>query len=93
MEHLSLMLFFLLCLIIIVQHIMTLFDAGIGGNLVVCISRLINLIINQKPKYTDSGLVVEFVGDEPVSEERTIQWEAQLLFISPAECAIGNITL
>lgn len=62
-----------------------------SGSLVVCISPLTSLMIDQKSKYTNKGLAIEFVGDEENSKEKILNCEYQLLLISPGR-AIGNPT-
>ena len=59
---------------------------GILGSIVVCISPLTSLTIDQHAKYTLSGLITEFVAETQCDEkaiDRVIRTEVQLVYISP----------
>ena len=65
---------------------------GTSGSIVVCISPLTSIMMDQRAKYSPRGLQVEFVGEEQTdtgSEERVLKGNIQLVYISP-ESAICN---
>ena len=67
---------------------------GTSGSIVVCISPLTSLVMDQQSKYSPKGLLVEYVGDEQgscPSKGRILRGEVQLLYISP-ESAIRSPT-
>lgn len=56
------------------------------GSIVVCVSPLTSLMINQKSKFTRTGISTEFVGELQTDEHavaRVLKGEIQLVFISP----------
>lgn len=69
------------------------FWIGTSGSIVVCISPLTSLMLDQRAKYSPRGLLVEFVSDEQshCDKEGILRGEVQLLFISP-ERALLNPT-
>ena len=55
---------------------------GTSGSIVVCISPLISLMMDQRAKYSPKGLQIEYVGAEqtdPLSEERVLKGNIQLV--------------
>ena len=60
---------------------------GTSSSIVVCISPLTSLMMDQRTQYSPKGLLVEFVGDD--SSNSILRGDVQLLFVSP-ESAIGN---
>ena len=59
---------------------------GISGSIVVCISPLTSLMIDQHAKYTPSDHITEFVAEAQCEEkaiDRVIRTEVQLVYISP----------
>ena len=66
--------------------------SGTTDCIVVVITPLISLMIDQKEKFSQKGIVVDFIGDAQWDEE--VIWDAiggkiQLLYISP-ESLINN---
>lgn len=60
--------------------------AGCSGSIVVCVSPLISLMMDQKSKLVPRGLTCEFVGEAQDDEEavkRVLAGRVQLVFISP----------
>jgi len=65
---------------------------GKDGSIVVCISPLSAIMVEQTEKFNTMGIKTEFIGeaqDNPCSRRRVLNGEAQLVFISP-ENAIQN---
>lgn len=65
-----------------------------SGSVVVCISPLTSLMIDQREKYTPKGLIAEFVGAEqidPMVKSKVLNAEVQLVFNTP-ESIIENKT-
>ena len=59
---------------------------GTSGSIVVCISPLTSLMIDQHAKYTPSGLITEFVAEAQCDEkaaDRVMRAEVQLVYIIP----------
>ena len=59
---------------------------GETGSIVVCISPLTTIMMDQKAKFEQMGICAEFVGEAQDSKEakvRVIAGEIQLIFISP----------
>ena len=59
--------------------------AGISGSIVVCISPLTSIMMDQQVKYKSRGLTSELVGETQTEEamKRVFQGEVQLVFITP----------
>ncbi len=60
--------------------------AGTSGSIVLCISPLTSLMMDQQKKYAAGGLTVEYVGEAQTDRSainRVLKGEAQLVFISP----------
>lgn len=76
-----------------VCYIILYYLVGTSGSIVVCISPLTSLMMDQTAKYCPKGLDVAFVGNDQksCSRDRILSGEIQLLFISP-ESAIMNST-
>ena len=69
-------------------------SAGTSGSIVVCISPLTSLMMDQHAKFTPRGLQTEFVGEgqtNPQKKDKVLRGEVQLVYISP-ESAICNRT-
>lgn len=67
---------------------------GITGSIVVCISPLTSLMVDQQKKFSALGLKTEYVGIAQHSKEvkeRVLKGDVQLLYISP-ECLLLNKT-
>ena len=59
---------------------------GREGSIAVIVGPLISLMMDQKMKFTPTGISVEFVGDAQENEAATqavLNGEVQLVFISP----------
>lgn len=62
------------------------FCAGKKGSLIVCISPLNAIMIEQKDKFLAAGISAEFVGEaqkNPTAWRQVISGQAQLVYISP----------
>ena len=72
------------------QHIHIL-RAGTSGSIVLCISPLTALMMDQQSKFALMGISTEYVAEHsnPDSVKRVLNGQAQLVYISP-ECTIGN---
>ena len=72
------------------QHI-NILRAGTGGSIVLCISPLTALMMDQQSKFALMGISTEYVAEHsnPDSVKRVLNGQAQLVYISP-ECTIGN---
>ena len=69
-----------------------LYHAGTSGSIVVCISPLTSIMMDQQAKFTPRGLKAEFVGKAQTDVEvvkKVLHGDVQLLFISP-ESIINN---
>lgn len=56
------------------------------GSIVICISPLISLMIDQRSKFQAMGIVTEFVGEDQCDSSairRVLAEEVQLVYISP----------
>ena len=56
------------------------------GSIVVCVSPLTSLMMDQKAKFLPKGIVTEFVGEEQTDDsaiEKVLRGAVQLLYISP----------
>ena len=65
---------------------------GTSGSIVVCISPLTSLMIDQRAKYTPRGLQAEYVGEaqtDPAAKDKVLRGEIQLVYITP-ETIITN---
>ena len=63
-----------------------LFLKGVQGSIVVVVTPLISLMIDQKGKFLQQGLKVEFVGEAQTDETATmnvLNGNVQLVYISP----------
>ena len=59
---------------------------GTSGSIVVCISPLTSLMMDQRAKYHARGLNAEFVGEaqtDPATKDKVLKGEVQLVFITP----------
>ena len=59
----------------------------IEGSIVVCISPLTSLMIDQQAKYAPRGLQTDFVGEaqlDPAVKDRVLQGNFQLVYITPS---------
>ena len=59
----------------------------IEGSIVVCISPLTSLMIDQQAKYTPRGLQTDFVGEaqlDPAVKDSVLQGKFQLVYITPS---------
>ena len=67
-------------------------NAGCEGSIVIVITPLIALMVDQKQNLIQMGISVEFVGEAQCSEEAVqsvVKGEIQLVFISP-ESMLNN---
>ena len=67
---------------------------GTRGSIIVCISPLTSLMMDQQAKYSCLGLKTEFVGEaqtEAGVKEKVCSGEVQLVYITP-ECILENST-
>ena len=67
---------------------------GTEGSIVVCISPLTSLMVDQQAKYSPRGLKTDFVGEaqiDPAVKDIVLQGSVQLVYITP-ECIIENNT-
>ena len=67
-------------------------NAGCEGSIVIVITPLIALMVDQKQNLIQMGISVEFVGEAQCSEEAVqsvVKGEIQLVFISP-ESILNN---
>ena len=65
---------------------------GRVGSIVICVSPLTSLMINQRAKFVPRGMLAEFVGEaqcDPQALESVHDGKVQLLFISP-ESLLSN---
>ena len=66
---------------------------GTTGSLVVCISPLTSIMMDQQQKLVLKGIKAEFVGDaqtDPAVIQRVLKEDLQLLYISP-ESLVNNV--
>ena len=59
---------------------------GTSGSIVVCVSPLQSLMMDQHTKFALRGLQVEIVGEaqtDPTAKDRVIRGEVQFVFITP----------
>ena len=59
---------------------------GTSGSIVVCISPLTSLMMDQRAKYHAIGLNAEFAGEaqtDPATKDKVLKGEVQLIFITP----------
>ena len=69
-------------------------NLGCNGSIVVCISPLTVIMMDQKAKFTPRGITAEFVGesqDDPTAIKNVLRGMVQLVFISP-EALLRNRT-
>ena len=62
------------------------------GSIVLCVSPLTSLMLDQRNKFVPRGLSVEFIGeaqDDPTALRSVENGEVQLVYTSP-ECLLGN---
>ncbi len=67
---------------------------GCKGSIVVCISPLTSIMMDQKAKFTPRGIIAEFVGEnqeDPTAVKNVLRGVVQLVFISP-EALLRNRT-
>ena len=65
---------------------------GTTNSIVICISPLTSLMMEQQHKHSGSGLSTEYVGDtqpDPTARERILNGDVQLVYITP-ESMLGN---
>ena len=63
-----------------------------SGSIVVVVTPLTALMLDQKKKFTDLGVITEYVGsaqDDEAAVAAVLQGKIQLVYISP-ECIISN---
>ena len=68
------------------MHVANAVTAGSTGSIVVCISPLTIVMIDQQAKFTAMGLSAEFVGEAQENREvvsKVLKGDVQLVFISP----------
>lgn len=63
---------------------------GRPQSIVLCISPLVSLMVNQKEKFASKGLAVEYVGSGVEAHDRIMQGQCQLVYISP-EALLCNL--
>ena len=64
------------------------------GSIVICVSPLVSLMMDQKARFTPKGIVAEFVGEEQTDENcirSVITGSAQLVYISPESLICNHI--
>lgn len=64
----------------------------VTGSIVICVSPLVSLMMDQKAKFTPRGLVAEFVGEAQTDHQaasRVVNGKVQLVLISP-ESLLNN---
>ena len=69
-----------------------LFYVGVSGSIVVCITPLVSLMMDQKNKFAPKGIETEFVGEAQTNQKsisNVVNGKVQLVFISP-ESIISN---
>ena len=62
------------------------FTTGSKGSIVVCISPLVSIMMDQQKKFVGKGIVAEFVGEAQEDKEvvvKVLEGQLQLLLISP----------
>ena len=62
------------------------FFSGESDNIVICISPLTAIMIDQKEKFKAKGIIAEFVGEAQTDysvKDKVIQGKIELVFISP----------
>ena len=67
-------------------------STGKTGSIVVCISPLVSLMMDQKEKFSTTGIITDFVGEAQTDNDavsKVISGQVQLVFISP-ESIIEN---
>ncbi len=75
-----------------IKDLLVLFTSGSTGSIVVCISPLTAIMIDQRAKFTLYGLTTEFLGeaqDDQSAIMNVLQGRIQLVFVSP-EAIIQN---
>ena len=66
------------------------------GSIVVCVSPLTSLMMDQKAKFSPKGIVTEFVGEEQTDDsaiKKVLRGAVQLLYISPESLVCNPIFL
>ena len=61
------------------------FTTGSKGSIVVCISPLVSIMMDQQEKFVGKGIVAEFVGEAQEDKEvvvKVLEGQLQLLLIS-----------
>ena len=59
---------------------------GTTGCIVVCVSPLVSLMMDQRAKFSPKGLLVELVSQsqkDPIAKDNVLQEKARLVYISP----------
>ncbi|XP_019854955.1 PREDICTED: ATP-dependent DNA helicase Q-like SIM [Amphimedon queenslandica] len=67
---------------------------GQEGSIVICVSPLVSLMMDQKARFTPKGVVAEFVGEEQTDQNcirSVISGSAQLVYISPESLICNQI--
>ena len=75
------------------NHVLVTVYIGTRGSIVVCVTPLTAIMLDQKAKFTPRGLKAEFVGeaqDDPQSIKAVVEGLAQLVYISP-ESLVENV--
>ena len=58
---------------------------GVSGSIVICITPLISIMMDQRAKFKHRGLVTEFIGEAQTDSDaiaKVLKGEVQLVFIS-----------
>ena len=74
------------CTFILLYFYFAILFTGKSGSIVVCISPLTSLMMDQQAKYSLRDLKVEFVGEaqtDPLRKKKVLNGEVQLVFITP----------
>jgi len=67
---------------------------GTSGSNVVCISPLTSLMMDQRAKYTPTGMQAEFVGEahtDPAIKDKVLRGKVQLVFITPESIISSSV--
>lgn len=69
-------------------------NTGTTGSIVICISPLTSIMMDQREKYADKGLRTEFVGqaqEDEMATRRVVTGQVQLVYISPEALLRNNM--
>lgn len=70
------------------------FMTSTSGSIVVCISPLTSLMMDQRAKYTPTGMQAEFVGEaqtDPAIKDKVLRGKVQLVFITPESIISSSV--